>query len=195
MGYRVSPWLTPQGRDVWTLRFPAAYAPYVWQNAWENDVDPLLILAVMRAESLYRHDAISRAGAMGLVQIMPTTGNLVAGLIGDRDFRVERLLEPEVNIRLGTFYLGQLMDRFGAEQFPLAVGSYNGGPHNVGRWLRPKVGVPFEDFVEEIQFSETRAYIKKVIEFYAIYCEIYGDGDWVALPSHTLPDDPSVINF
>jgi soluble lytic murein transglycosylase-like protein/tetratricopeptide (TPR) repeat protein len=187
---------TPEGRDVWTLRFPAAYAPHVWRVGFENDVDPLLLLSVMRAESLYRHDAVSRAGAMGLIQVMPTTGNKVAALMGDEDFRVDRLLEPEVNIRLGAFYLGQLMDRFGDGQFPLAVGSYNGGPHNVGgRWLRQKVDVPFEDFVEEIQFVETRTYIKRVIEYYSIYSEIYTEGGWVMLPTRTVEDDPSVINF
>ena len=188
--------VTPAGRDVWTLRFPAAYAPHVWRSGWENDVDPLLMLSIMRAESLYKHDAISRAGAMGLVQVMPTTGHRVAGLMGDQDFRVDRLVEPETNIRLGCFYLGRLMDRFGQGQFPLAVGSYNGGPHNVGRWLRPKVDIAFEDFIEEIQFVETRTYVKRVIEYYSIYTELYGqEGAWVMLPERTSEDDPSVINF
>ena len=187
---------TPTGREVWTLRFPAAYAPHVWRSGWENDVDPLLMLSVMRAESLYKHDAISRAGAMGLVQVMPSTGHKVAALMGDDDFRVDRLVEPETNIRLGCFYLGRLMDRFGEGQFPLAVGSYNGGPHNVGRWLRPKVDIAFEDFVEEIQFVETRTYVKRVIEYYSVYTELYGqEGAWVMLPKRTQEDDPSVINF
>ncbi len=187
---------TPAGRDVWTLRFPAAYAPHVWRSAWENDVDPLLMLSVMRAESLYKHDAISRAGAMGLVQVMPSTGHKVAALMGDHDFRVDRLVEPETNVRLGIFYLGKLMDRFGEGAFPLAVGSYNGGPHNVGRWLRPKVDIAFEDFIEEIQFVETRTYVKRVIEYYAIYTELYGEeGAWVMLPKRTQEDDPTVINF
>ncbi len=183
-----------EGRAAWTLRFPAAYSPHVWQASWEHDVDPLLLLSLMRAESLYKHDAVSRAGALGLIQVMPTTGNKVAALMGDEDFRVDRLLEPAVNIRLGAFYLGRLMDRFEG-QFPLAVGSYNGGPHNVGRWLRPKVGIPFPEMVEEIQFDETRNYIKRVVEYYTVYAELYGQGGWVLLPEETLQDDPSVINF
>lgn len=183
-----------EGRAAWTLRFPAAYAPHVWQASWEHDVDPLLLLSLMRAESLYKHDAVSRAGALGLIQVMPTTGNKVAALMGEQDFRVDRLLEPAVNIRLGAFYIGQLMDRFQG-QFPLAVGSYNGGPHNVGRWLKPKVGIPFPEMVEEIQFDETRNYVKRVVEYYTVYAELYGQGGWVLLPEETLQDDPSVINF
>lgn len=187
--------LEPEGRAVWTLGYPAAFAPHVWRAAWNHDVDPLLMLAVMRVESHYRHDAISPAGAMGLVQVMPSTGHRVAALMGDPDFRVDRLLEPGVNITLGTFYMGRLMDRFGDAQFALAVGSYNGGPHNVGRWLQDKVGIPFEEFVEEIQFHETRAYTKRVIQYYAIYCQLYGDGAWVLLPERTSRDVPGVINF
>jgi soluble lytic murein transglycosylase-like protein/tetratricopeptide (TPR) repeat protein len=184
-----------EGRGAWTLRFPAAFAPHVWRSGWENDVDPLLMLSIMRAESLYKHDAVSRAGALGLVQVMPSTGAKVAALMGDPAFRVESLLRPEQNIRLGTFYLGQLLDRFEGGQFPLAVGSYNGGPHNVGRWLRPKVGIPFEEFVEEIAFDETRHYVKKVTSYYSIYTDLYAPGDLVQLPESTSADDPSVINF
>ncbi|MCP4870958.1 MAG: transglycosylase SLT domain-containing protein [Proteobacteria bacterium] len=185
---------TPERRAAWTLRYPAAYAPHVWRAGWEYDVDPLLLLSIMRAESLYKHDAVSRVGALGLIQVMPTTGNKVAALMGEADFRVDRLLEPGVNIRLGAFYLGSLMDRFG-DQFPLAVGSYNGGPHNVGRWLRPKIGIPFDAMVEEIQFDETRNYVKKVTGYYAVYSDLYGAGGWVRLPEETSQDDPTVINF
>ena len=185
----------PEGRAVWTLSYPAAFAPHVWRTSWEHDIDPLLMLAVMRVESRYRHDAVSFAGAMGLIQVMPATGHRVAALMGDPDFRVDRLLEPEVNIRLGTFYMGRLMDRFGESQFALAVGSYNGGPHNIGRWLNDKAGMPFEEFVEEIQFDETRKYVKRVIEYYEIYCQLYGEGAWVVLPERTHADDRSGINF
>jgi soluble lytic murein transglycosylase-like protein len=187
--------LEPEGRALWTLNYPAAFAPHVWRAAWEHDVDPLLMLAVMRVESRYRHDAVSRAGALGLVQIMPATGHRVAALLGESDFRVDRLLEPGLNIRMGTFYLGELIRRFGNRQFALAVGSYNGGPHNIGRWLFEKAGMPFEEFVEEIQFRETRAYTRRVLEYYAVYCELYGDGAWPLLPEKTVADDPSVINF
>ena len=182
------------GRGAWTLRFPAAFAPHVWRAGWENDIDPLLMLSIMRAESLYKHDAVSSAGALGLVQVMPATGAKVAALMGDSAFRVESLLRPEQNIRLGTFYLGKLLDRFDG-QFPLAVGSYNGGPHNIGRWLRPKTDMPFEEFVEEIAFDESRGYVKKVTSYYAIYTDLYAPGDAVLLPENTRPDDPSVINF
>jgi len=184
----------PENQGTWTLKFPAAFAPHVWKAAWEFNVDPLLVLAIMRAESLYRHDAISRAGAVGLVQVMPATASRVAARMDFPNFRVERLLEPETNIRIGTWYLGKLLDRFEG-QFPLAVGAYNGGPHNIGRWLRPKHGMPLEEFVEEIAFDETRNYVKKVVQYYAIYCELYGRGSRVAVPLKTVADDATVIDF
>lgn len=182
-------------RRTWTLAYPAAFSPQVWRAAWNSGVDPLLMLSIMRAESLYRHDAVSPVGALGLVQVMPATGNKVAALAGFEDFRVERLLEPAVNIEVGTWYMGQLLQRFGPGYFPLAVGSYNGGPHNIGRWLRGKVGMDLEDFVEEVAFDETRHYIKKVTRFYAVYADLYGAGAPVLLPARTVEDDPSVINF
>jgi len=182
-------------RSTWTLAYPAAFAPQVWRACWEAGVDPLLMLSIMRAESVYRHDAVSPVGALGLVQVMPATGNKVAALAGFEDFRVERLLEPAVNIEVGTWYMGQLLKRFGPGYFPLAVGSYNGGPHNIGRWLRGKVGIDLEDFVEEIAFDETRHYVKKVTRFYAVYSDLYGGGAQVLLPARTVKDDPSVINF
>jgi len=166
----------------------------VWQAGWENDVDPLLILSVMRAESLFRHDAVSRVGALGLVQVMPSTGARVAALMSRGDFRVEKLLQPETNIDIGSFYLGKLLDRFDG-QFPLAVGAYNGGPHNIGRWLRSKQGIPLEEFIEEIAFDETRKYIQKVVRFYSIYADLYGPGSVVQVPAATRQDDASVINF
>jgi soluble lytic murein transglycosylase-like protein len=185
----------PDARRAWTLAYPAAFAPQVWRAAWESGVDPLLMLSIMRAESLYRHDAISPVGALGLVQVMPATGAKVAALGAFEDFRVERLLEPAVNIEVGTWYMGKLLQRFGPGQFPLAVGSYNGGPHNIGRWLKAKVGADLEDFVEEIAFDETRNYVKKVTRFYAVYADLYGGGAEVLLPPRTVEDDPSVINF
>ncbi len=184
----------PEIAASWTMTYPAAYAPHVWKHSRANDVDPLLMLSIMRAESLFRHDAVSRAGALGLVQVMPATGSRVAALAGMNDFRVERLLDPAVNIELGTFYLGRLLERYDG-QFALAVGSYNGGPHNVGRWLRGKVGMPYDEFVEEIAFDETRGYIKKVTEFYAIYLDLYGDGAVPEIPLKTTADDPAVIDF
>jgi len=192
--YKELPRVDDDSRAAWTLVYPAAFAPHVWQAAWENDVDPLLVLSVMRAESLFRHDAVSRAGALGLVQVMPATGARVAGLMDNSQFHVERLLEPETNIRIGTFYLGKLLDRFGG-QFPLAVGAYNGGPHNIGRWLRSKQGIPLEEFIEEIAFDETRNYIKKVVRYYSIYTDLYGRGSTVQVPAATRPDDATAINF
>lgn len=185
----------PEDRRAWSLRYPAAFGAEVWDVARRYGVDPLLLLAIMRAESFFKHDAVSPVGARGLIQVMPSTGARVASLAGFEDFRVEKLTEPETNLRVGAWYMGRLLQRFGPGYFPLAVGSYNGGPHNIGRWLQPKVGMDLEDFVEEIPFDETRRYVKKVTRYYAVYADLYGGGAPVAIPASTSPDDPEVIDF
>jgi tetratricopeptide (TPR) repeat protein len=183
----------PANRPAWSLLYPAAFGDHVWRAGWRDDVDPLLTLAIMRQESRYRHDAVSRAGALGLVQVMPATGAKVSAMLGELEFHPERLLVPAENIRIGSHYLGKLLERFPG-QWPLAVASYNGGPHNVGRWLLKKRGSPLEDFVEEIAFSETRDYVKKVASFYVVYADLYGESA-VTVGEKTGPDDPSVIDF
>ncbi len=183
----------PANHPQWSLMFPAAFADPVWRAGWRDDVDPLLMLAIMRQESRYRHDAVSRVGALGLVQVMPATGAKVAAMLGEVDFHPERLLTPAENIRIGSYYLGRLLSRFPG-QWPLAVASYNGGPHNVGRWLVEKRGASMEDFIEEIAFPETRDYVKKVATWYLIYVDLYGTGA-VVVPETIGLDNPAVIDF
>lgn len=185
----------PRDRAAFSLAYPAAHGAAVWTAAEKDGVDPLLILAIMKAESSFRHDAVSRVGARGLVQVMPSTASKVAALAGMEEFRVDDLTSPGPNLAVGSWYLGRLLERFGPGAYPLAVGSYNGGPHNIGRWLRPKEGIDFEDFVEEIPFDETRRYVKKVVRYYGRYVAIYGDGAPLAIPEHTTDDDPKIIDF
>lgn len=180
-------------RPAWTLLYPAAYADHVWRASWRESIDPLLLLAIMRQESRFRYDARSPVGALGLIQVMPATGSRVAAMLGAVEFHPEHLLRPADNIRLGAFYLGQLMRRFPG-QFPLAVASYNGGPHNVGRWLQKKEGRPIEEFVEEIGFGETRDYVKKVCAWYVAYADLYGRAE-VHVPERVGPQFADVIDF
>ncbi|MFN7146539.1 MAG: transglycosylase SLT domain-containing protein, partial [Myxococcota bacterium] len=98
--------------------------------------------------------------------------------------------------RYGVWYLSRLLDRFGGA-FPLAVASYNGGPHNVGSWLRPwGPDIRLDDYVEQIPYPETRDYVKKVTGYYATYTALYGPtGARVTVPPNVVKDDTSVINF
>jgi soluble lytic murein transglycosylase-like protein/TolA-binding protein len=182
--------------DALRLQFPTAHADALYRHGRELDVDPLLALGLMRQESVYRAWALSPAGAIGLMQVMPRTGARVAALLGDRTYSPEVLQEPSTNIRYGMFYLQRLMERFDGA-FPLAVASYNGGPHNVSAWLRPWGGnIRMDDFVEQIPYPETRDYVKKVTGYYATYVALYAPvGSYIDVPAHPRGDDASVINF
>ncbi len=176
--------------------YPTAHIDAMYRHGAANDIDPLLALGLMRQESVYRQWALSPVGAMGLMQVMPRTGGRVAALMGDPHYSPSDLDDPSVNIRYGVWYLSQLMERFGGA-FPLAVASYNGGPHNVSSWLRPwGENIPMDAYVEQIPYTETRDYVKKVTGYYATYVALYGPPEArVAVPPRVLKDDPTVIDF
>jgi soluble lytic murein transglycosylase-like protein/outer membrane protein assembly factor BamD (BamD/ComL family) len=176
--------------------FPTAYVDALYRHGSRYNVDPLLALGLMRQESVYRQWALSPVGAIGLMQVMPRTGARVAALMGDPHYSPEQLEDPSTNVRYGVWYLSRLLDRFGGA-FPLAVGSYNGGPHNIGSWLRPWGDtIRMDDYVEQIPYPETRDYVKKVTGYYATYLALYGPpGARVVVPERITKDDPSVINF
>ena len=184
----------PEAARAWRQAFPLAYGEQVWTLCEELNVDPMLIFGLMRIESIYHPTVVSRAGATGVMQIMPGTGARVSQLSGYGKYSDEMLRDPDVNVYFGIWYLSRLMERYDG-QFPLAVGSYNGGPHNIGRWLRAKQNIGLEEFVEEIPFNETRKYTKRVTQMYATYLSIYDSEAFVQLPRTTRPDNPKVINF
>ncbi len=184
----------PVAGAAWRLAYPPAHAAAVWEHSEAEGVDPLLVLSLMRQESTYNQRARSPVGALGLLQVMPTTGARIASLTHFTPFDRDRLWEPSVNVRFGIWYIGQLLRRFDGA-FPLAVASYNGGPHNIGRWLGNKVGMPMDEFVEEIAFPESRNYVKKVVGHYQMYVSIYAPQAYVQLPANTPPDRPEVIDF
>lgn len=180
--------------DARRLALPPAHAPEVWRVARAHDVDPWLVLGIMRTESLYDARAVSRAGARGPMQVMPRTGHRIAERVGDEGFHTGRLHDPMVALDYGVLYLGRLMARFDGV-FPLAVASYNGGPHNVSAWMKAfPDGVPLDRFVEHIPFGETRRYVRAVSERYAAYAHLYADAE-VAVPPQTLGDDARVVDF
>ncbi|MDP2314644.1 MAG: lytic transglycosylase domain-containing protein [Pseudomonadota bacterium] len=176
--------------------FPTAYVDALYRHGSAYGVDPLLALGLMRQESVYRQWALSPVGAIGLMQVMPRTGARVAALMGDPHYSPEQLEDPSTNVRYGVWYLSRLLDRFGGA-FPLAVASYNGGPHNVSSWLRPwGADIRVDDYVEQIPYPETRDYVKKVTGYYATYLALYGPpGARVVVPDKVLKDDSAVINF
>jgi soluble lytic murein transglycosylase len=148
---------------------PRAYETHVEAAARRHGLDPNLLFAVMRVESVYQKEIVSYAGAIGLCQIMPRTGALIASAKGDADYTTAWLLDPEVNLDYAAWYLRSLIERFEGH-LPLAIASYNGGPHNVRRWLRDRPStMPMEAFLEHIPFDQTHRYVRRVLGYYAAY--------------------------
>ncbi|UJR81853.1 lytic transglycosylase domain-containing protein [Sandaracinus amylolyticus] len=157
------------GRSRAAMR-PRAYEQIVNEVARERGLDPNLLLAVMRVESVYNPRIVSYAGAVGLLQIMPRTGRLIARSMGrEAQFGVDDLLDPRTNIEFAAWYLSSLIRRFEG-RVPLAVASYNGGPHNVRRWLRDhSEDMPIDAFCERIPFDQTHRYVRRVLGHWAAY--------------------------
>jgi len=141
------------------MRFPVRYLHIVEANAGE--IDPSVILAVIMAESSFRPYVQSHAGAQGLMQLMPSTAEWVAQLMGKTDFDPETIWEPEVNIALGSFYLNWLKRRYNGD-INLAIAAYNAGQGRVNSWLAdPEVSSDGRT-LDTIPFNETRNYVERV---------------------------------
>jgi soluble lytic murein transglycosylase len=150
-------------------RLPRAYEWLVVPAANRYGLDPNLLLAVMRVESAYQKHIVSYAGAVGLMQIMPRTGQLIAHALGDDGFTPADLLDPRVNLEFAAWYLASLLQRFDG-RLPLAIAAYNGGPHNVRRWIQESArGTPLDVLLERIPFTQTHRYVRKVLVSYRAY--------------------------
>lgn len=187
----------PASATEWMrLGYPLAHSRYVWDHSRTHGVDPMLVLGLMRQESTYNARAVSRAGARGPMQIMPRTGHLLADLQHDLDFNAGDLSDPDLATEYGIWYLGLLLERFDGV-YPLAVASYNGGPHNMSSWLAgPARDLPMDLLVEHIPFRETRDYVKRVSAGYAAYVALYAPpGSVVRVPERAAGDHPEVVDF
>jgi soluble lytic murein transglycosylase len=155
-----------------TLRYPAPYSKVLSKQARVRKLDEPLLFGLVRQESRFIADARSSAGAVGLMQLLPSTARLVAKKIGMKGFHPSRLGRPEVNAALGAFYLRQVLDEFGGNA-ALAAAAYNGGPGRARRWCDAK---PLEGaiYVETIPFAETRQYVKKVMTNAVYYAALSG---------------------
>ena len=153
-------------------RFPLAYWDTIQQKAQERELDPYLVLALIRQESLFDARARSPAAALGLMQILPSTAARVAKQIGLALPVNEKLLEPELNLTLGTQYLKDLLQRYSNNWFK-AIAAYNAGETAVDRWEREITTDDIEEFVERIPYLETRLYVKLVMRNHRIYKQMY----------------------
>jgi len=153
--------------------YPLGYWEIVQRHEKAFQVDPYLIVAVIREESAFSPGCVSSAGAKGLMQLMPSTASQVARGGGiSVDNASKDLFQPDLNIRLGALYLGELLHEFKGN-LTLSLASYNAGPHRVKRWLELSPDLDEEEFAESIPFSETRSYVKKVLRSYEVYKILY----------------------
>jgi soluble lytic murein transglycosylase len=145
------------------LEYPLDYGDIVRSHAAENRLDSALVAAVIYEESRFRPHARSNVGAMGLMQIQPVTGETIARRTGGTAFRVSDLYDPEINVRYGTWYLRQLIDKYGDER--LALAAYNAGETTVDGWLRDGRG---------IAAASVQAYVDGVESTKRVYRHAYG---------------------
>ena len=159
-------WGDKESATIWRVTYPLAFREDVAKNAASNAVPESLVYAVMRTESNYLPAARSPVGAIGLMQIMPATAESMSK--GDS----KRLTHPDLNIRLGTRHLKDLLVIYD-RNLTLAVAAYNAGSGNVKRWQKGLGDLPQDEFVESIPFRETREYVKKVVSSMEMYQRLY----------------------
>lgn len=157
-------------RDVY--RYPLAYWDLIQQQAQERSLDPYLVLALIRQESLFDPRARSPATALGLMQLIPPTAARVAKQLGIPIPSQEMLTQAEINVTLGTQYLKDLLQRYSNNWFK-AVGAYNAGEAAMDRWEKEIATDDIEEFVERIPYIETRGYVKLVMRNHRIYKRLY----------------------
>jgi soluble lytic murein transglycosylase len=153
------------------LAYPRYYEDLVTSEARAQVLPPLLLFALIRQESLFEPSITSPADARGLTQVIPATGEWIAGRLGQTDFDVKDLWLPYVNVRYGAWYLSVQLATFDAQVAP-ALAAYNAGPGRIHRWLEDAPG-DIDLFVEIMPYAEPRRYVRNVYENYAYYLQLY----------------------
>lgn len=154
--------------DDLELRFPLAHQKLVQKHAQRQKINPAWAFAIIRQESAFTADARSHAGAMGLMQLMPRTARQVARSMQIRRPRRNDLINVKTNVRLGVRYLKKVFDKFNGNSV-LATAAYNAGGYRVKQWLPEKGSIPADIWVEQVPFSETQDYVKRVLVYTIIY--------------------------
>ncbi|MEQ8201201.1 MAG: lytic transglycosylase domain-containing protein [Syntrophomonadaceae bacterium] len=158
-----------------TLFYPRPHQELVYSMAARYDVDPFLVFAIIRAESKYQTWAESPRGAKGLMQIMPDTAAWIAAQMKIGDFEAEALYDPEMNIRMGCWYLSDIQEEFEGS-LPLTAAAYNAGRGKVNQWREAGQWSGSAEDLKDIPFPETREYVKNVLANYRAYHAIYDHG-------------------
>ncbi|MBI4126143.1 MAG: transglycosylase SLT domain-containing protein [Deltaproteobacteria bacterium] len=159
-------------RFIWEQVYPQAYRSLIEETVGRSELDPLLVMSLMWAESTYRPEVVSPAGAIGLLQLMPSTAAQLAQEQGEENFDSRDLFRPAVNIEFGVRYLKKLKKLF-PDNTIAWIASYNAGEQAVERWLASRKKMDPQEFIEEIPYRETNLYVKKVLNAYWVRQRLY----------------------
>lgn len=159
------------GRWLIATYYPLKYRESLYRYAAEYELDPYLVAAVIRTESKFKPDAVSRTGARGLMQIMPDTGEWIARQMGIA-YAPEMLYDPDYNIKIGCWYLADLSKEFHGDVV-MTLAAYNGGRTNVQQWVTDREWTGQHETLDQIPFKETRLYVAQVMRDRERYHLIY----------------------
>ena len=160
-------------RKYWEALFPKAYWNDLKRSAAANGLNPYLVASLIRQESEFNPNAVSRANAIGLMQLLPKTGKAVAKEEKLKRYNASQLYTPAVNLQLGTRYFRGMVDKFGGS-FEYALAAYNAGSERVDEWLAQGKYRDPQEFVESIPFTETREYVQAILRNASLYKQLYG---------------------
>lgn len=164
-------WVLGQTTAFQKFIYPYPYRMIIEKYAYSYGIDPLLVVSVMREESKFLPRSESHKGAIGLMQLMPSTAQAIAKGLGDKDYNDQDLVNPEINIQYGTWYLASLKKEFNNTILMLAA--YNGGRGHVKEWIDNNQINLSQVRQQDIPFEETREYVEKVLRSYQKYSKLY----------------------
>jgi len=153
--------------------YPVPYRDLIWRYAAQNGLDPYLVTAVIKVESNFRPDAVSAKGAVGLMQVMPDTARWAASKMGVLAPTAGDLVDPETNVRIGTWYLAELGREFEGNMV-LTLAAYNAGRGMVHEWVADGTLAESNTGVDSIPFAETRNFVRRVLQTEERYRQLYG---------------------
>jgi soluble lytic murein transglycosylase len=175
---------------VQRLLYPRYFYPFIVEDAKKYEADPALVLSIMREESRFNPRAKSAAAARGLLQFIITTARDIGQQVGLVDVEPEDLYDPRVIIRLGAKYIAELAEQFDGNRYRTAA-AYNAGPKQVALWARLQPGEGDDYFMTAVNFDETKHYVRKVLNSYEMYSQLYpssrSDGGSTVTPAGSGP--------
>ncbi|MBE7021670.1 MAG: lytic transglycosylase domain-containing protein [Ruminococcaceae bacterium] len=154
------------------MLYPVRHAEYIWRYAEDYQVNPYLVMSIIKAESNFDEDAVSHKNASGLMQIIEPTAEWIADRMELQNFSYESITEPELNIQMGCYYISYLLEQYEGD-LKNALAAYNAGTGNVNQWLANPEYTKDGKTLSHIPFPETRRYITRVTNNLRMYTLLY----------------------